>query len=277
MTEEKKHIGHPASHPSAVPKGRPGAPGYDAEGNRLGKAVQTAEGWHSLHTVYTIDFQKWNQWDSSEKGKALSELKAFLAKLEEGHQAERSSYAFYDVTGHKGDLLFWFLQPSLEALNDIEFAFRKLKIAAVLEQTYSFVSVTELSMYLTQKMDGPEVHQKLYPHVPRNKYICFYPMSKARNLEDNWFMLSGRERGMMMKSHGELGKSYLSVMSEFTTGACGLDVHEWCITILSDDDVQFKKIVYDMRFEEVSARFGIFDDFYVGTIIDDQRLEKIFD
>lgn len=268
--------GHPGGHPGAAPKGKPGAPGYDAEGNRLGKAVQTAEGWHSLHTVYRIDFYLWNQFDDQEKREALDELKAFVVKLEEGHQAGTSSYAFYDVVGHKGDLMFWFLRPSLEEINDVELEFRKLKIASVLENTYSFTSVTELSMYLTSKMEGPEVKQKLYPHVPRNKYMCFYPMSKSRNLEDNWYMLPARERGMLMKSHGELGKTYLSVMSEFTTGACGLDVHEWGITLLGDDDIQFKKIVYDMRFEEASARYGIFGDFYVGTIITDDRLEKIF-
>lgn len=280
MENKHPHMGggHPVGgHPMAAPKGQPGAPGYDAEGNRVGKAITTLEGWHSLHMVYKINFQAWKAWDASEKGKALAELKAFIAGLEASHQAKESSYAFYDVSGYKGDLLLWILQPSLEALTDVEFSFRKLKIAAVLEQTYSFTSVTELSTYLSHKMDGPEVEQKLYPHLPRNRYICFYPMSKARNLTDNWFMLSARERGIMMKSHGQLGKTYLPVMSEFTTGACGLDRHEWGITILSDDDVQFKKVVYDMRFEEVSARFGIFDDFYIGTRLTDDRLEKIFD
>ena len=72
-----------------------------------------------------------------------------------------------------------------------------------------------------------------------------------------------------MKSHGELGKTYLDVLSEFTTGGCGLDDWEWGITIFSNDDIQFKKIVYDMRFEVASAKYGIFSDFYVGTIIDD--------
>ena len=83
--------GHPGGHPGAAPKGQPGAPGYDAEGNRLGKAVQTAEGWHSLNTVYRIDLYLWNQFDDQEKREALDELKAFVVKLEEGHQAGTSS------------------------------------------------------------------------------------------------------------------------------------------------------------------------------------------
>ena len=31
-----------------------------------------------------------------------------------------------------------------------------------------------------------------------------------------------------------------------------------------------------MRFEVASAKYGIFSDFYVGTIIDDALLEEIF-
>ena len=166
--------------------------------------------------------------------------------------------------------------PSLEYLAQVERKFRRLAIASVLVQTYSYTSVTEVSAYVKAKLDTEEVNQKLYPHVPRDKYICFYNMSKKREGDDNWFMLPPQERGMLMKSHGELGKTYLDVLSEFTTGGCGLDDWEWGITIFSNDDIQFKKIVYDMRFEVASAKYGIFSDFYVGTIIDDALLEEIF-
>ena len=101
-------------------------------------------------------------------------------------------------------------------------------------------------------------------------------MTKKRDGADNWFMLPQQERGALMRSHGELGKTYLDVLSEYTTGGVGLDDWEWGITIFSNDDIQFKKIVYDMRFEVASAKYGIFSDFYVGTIIDDALLEEIF-
>ena len=131
--------------------------------------------------------------------------------------------------------------PSLEYLAQVERKFRRLAIASVLVQTYSYTSVTEVSAYVKAKLDTEEVNQKLYPHVPRDKYICFYNMSKKREGDDNWFMLPPQERGMLMKSHGELGKTYLDVLSEFTTGGCGLDDWEWGITIFSNDDIQFKK------------------------------------
>ena len=197
----------------------------------MGKAIPTVEGWHSQHMIFAMDFSAWNCFTEDEKAAARNELKAFLADLEAKHQAKEGSYAFYDCNGAKGDLILWILGPSLEYLAQVERKFRRLAIASVLVQTYSYTSVTEVSTYVKAKLDTEEVNQKLYPHVPRD---------------------------------------------EFTTGGCGLDDWEWGITIFSNDDIQFKKIVYDMRFEVASAKYGIFSDFYVGTIIDDALLEEIF-
>ena len=101
-------------------------------------------------------------------------------------------------------------------------------------------------------------------------------MTKKREGNDNWYMLPQEERGRMMREHGITGRPYLEVLSEYTTGGVGLDDWEWGVTIFSNDDIQFKKIVYDMRFEEASARYGIFSDFYVGTLIDEARFDEVF-
>lgn len=242
----------------------------------MSNAVKTVEGWHSQHMIFKMDVTAYQQWTMDEKLVAQEELKGYLADLEVVHAAHEGSYGFYSINGHKGDLMLWILALTMEDLFQWEMRFRRLKIAAVLEQTYSYVSVTELSSYLQQKMDSPEVDKKLYPTVPRDKYVCFYNMSKQRNLEDNWFMQPMEERARMMKAHGALGRPYLKVLSEFTTGGTGLDQWEWGITLTGNDDVQFKKIVYEMRFEEASARFGIFSDFYVGTMVDDTIWNILF-
>ena len=280
MSEETKeqqiHGGQgPVGHPGGHPHGQVGAEGTHGEG--LSKAVRTAEGWHSQHMIFRIDFNAWKKWSSEDKAAAKAELKAYIADLEAEHVAEKSSYAFYSINGQKGDILLWLLQPTLEDIYVWELRFRKLKIAEVLEYTFSYTSVTELSNYLKNNLASPEVHKKLYPHIPKDKYICFYNMSKKREHGENWFILPMEERGKMMRAHGQLGRTYLDVLSEYTTGGCGLDMWEWGITLMGNDDIQFKKIVYDMRFEEASARFGIFSDFYVGTIMDDTLLETTFD
>ena len=111
----------------------------------MGKAIPTVEGWHSQHMVFSMDFSAWNCFEEAEKEEARAELKSFLAELESMHQAKEGSYAFYDVNGYKGDLLLWILAPSLDDLARWERKFRRLTIASVLVQTYSYTSVTEVS------------------------------------------------------------------------------------------------------------------------------------
>ena len=117
----------------------------------MGKAIPTVEGWHSQHNGVFYGFSAWNCFEEAEKEEARGELKAFLAELEAMHQAKEGSYAFYDVNGYKGDLLLWILAPSLEDLAKWERKFRRLVIASVLVQTYSYTSVTEVSTLCESK------------------------------------------------------------------------------------------------------------------------------
>ena len=259
--------GHPHGH-----GGPQGAPASDIDS----KAVLTYEGWFSIHAVYGINYEKWQSWTAEKQAQALREFKGFLAELEVGHEAHTSSYALYHVAGGKGDLLFWFLQPTLEEVTDVEMKLRKLLIGAVLEPKSSFVSVIEVSNYMKFDINHPRVQARLYPKVPRLKYICFYPMSKKREVGENWYMTPREERGRMMRSHGQIGRKYEATVKEFTTGAYGLDDHEWGITLMCDDPVPFKKLVQEMRFDEVSARFALFSHFTVGTLMDEDRLAKVF-
>ena len=174
--------------------GPQGAPASDIDS----KAVLTYEGWFSIHAVYGINYEKWQSWTAEKQAQALREFKGFLAELEVGHEAHTSSYALYHVAGGKGDLLFWFLQPTLEEVTDVEMKLRKLLIGAVLEPKSSFVSVIEVSNYMKFDINHPRVQARLYPKVPRLKYICFYPMSKKREVGENWYMTPREERGRMM-------------------------------------------------------------------------------
>ena len=104
----------------------------------------------------------------------------------------------------------------------------------------------------------------------------FYNMTKKREGNDNWYMLPPEERGRMMREHGITGRPYLEVLSEYTTGGVGLDDWEWGVTIFSNDDIQFKKIVYDMRFEEASARYGILQRFLCRNVNCEARFDEVF-
>ena len=271
--EETKEVVPMDTHTESVHAGATPMHGHTTG---LEKVPETYEGWFSLHANYSINFEKWRSWSGEQQIEVLQSFKAFIGNLETAHEAHTSSYAMYQINGHKGDIMFWFLQPSLQDLNEVELTLKKLPIFSVLQPESSFVSVIEVSNYVKSPKDHPKVQARLYPKIPRLACMCFYPMAKQRNLTDNWYMLDRQSRGSMMRSHGQIGKKYEDTIKEFTTGAFGMDDWEWGITLMSDDPIQFKKIVNEMRFDEVSARFGIFGPFTIGTILDMDGIDHLF-
>ena len=271
--EETKEVVPMDTHTESVHAGATPMHGHTTG---LEKVPETYEGWFSLHANYSINFEKWRSWSGEQQSEVLQSFKAFIGNLETAHEAHTSSYAMYQINGHKGDIMFWFLQPSLQELNEVELTLKKLPIFSVLQPESSFVSVIEVSNYVKSPKDHPKVQARLYPKIPRLACMCFYPMAKQRNLTDNWYMLDRQSRGSMMRSHGQIGKKYEDTIKEFTTGAFGMDDWEWGITLMSDDPIQFKKIVNEMRFDEVSARFGIFGPFTIGTILDMDGIDHLF-
>lgn len=271
--EETKEVVPMDTHTESVHAGATPMHGHTTG---LEKVPETYEGWFSLHANYSINFEKWRSWSGEQQSEALQSFKAFIGNLETAHEAHTSSYAMYQINGHKGDIMFWFLQPSLQELNEVELTLKKLPIFSVLQPESSFVSVIEVSNYVKSPKDHPKIQARLYPKIPRLACMCFYPMAKQRNLTDNWYMLDRQSRGSMMRSHGQIGKKYEDTIKEFTTGAFGMDDWEWGITLMSDDPIQFKKIVNEMRFDEVSARFGIFGPFTIGTILNIDGIDHLF-
>ena len=271
--EETKEVVSMDTHTESVHAGATPMHGHTTG---IEKVPETYEGWFSLHANYSINFEKWRTWSVEQQREALQSFKEFIGNLETAHEANESSYAMYQINGHKGDIMFWFLQPTLQELNEVELTLKKLPIFSVLQPESSFVSVIEVSNYVKSPKDHPKVQARLYPKIPRLACMCFYPMAKQRNLTDNWYMLDRQSRGSMMRSHGQIGKKYEDTIKEFTTGAFGMDDWEWGITLMSDDPIQFKKIVNEMRFDEVSARFGIFGPFTIGTILDMNGIDHLF-
>jgi peroxiredoxin len=248
--------------------------------NHMSEVAQTLEGWYSLHDLRSIDWAAWKSADDEDRAMALDELHAFLQDWTQVESSKKGTSTVYSIIGQKADFIFMHLRETLEDLNAVETAFNKTMFAKYTTKAYSYVSVVELSNYMSSSnggdpMDNPEVVARLKPILPKNKYICFYPMNKKRDLGDNWYMLSMEERRTLMRSHGLIGRSYAGKVKQIITGSVGLDDWEWGVTLFSDDALQFKKLVYEMRFDEVSARYGEFGAFYVGSLLGEQSFEDM--
>jgi len=211
----------------------------------------------------------------------VEEFTRFLDKLQQADDNKTGSHAFYTVLGQKADFILMILRPTMDELQALETEFNKLAIADFTVPAYSYVSVVELSNYLAGESDedpyqNPYVRGRLYPELPRNQYICFYPMDKKRDGDDNWFMLDMDKRKELMHSHGLIGRSYAGRVKQIISGSVGFDDYEWGVTLFADDVITFKKLIYEMRFDEVSARYAAFGSFFVGTILDNEKTTALF-
>jgi chlorite dismutase len=242
--------------------------------------VTPSEGWGVLHLFYRLDRDR-----AAEPGGSKVVVEAIEALVADGHQALVSA-----TLGHKADLGIMALGPDLARLN----AFESELSAAPLVPAWSYLSLTELSEYMSTEDDERArlaAHEeglseaaveerieawrtrmakyredKLHPRLPMKQLVCFYPMSKRRVEGANWYALPFDERRRLMGGHARVGMTYAGRVLQLVTSSFAFDDWEWGVTLLADDPVALKDILYEMRFDEVSARYAEFGPFYVGLL-----------
>lgn len=245
----------------------------------MSEIAQTLEGWYCLHDFRSINWQVWHSFTEAERTRAIDEYVQLEQQWRAVEQNKEGSTAVYGIIGQKADLVFMHLRETLEELMMLEAAFNKTLLASAMSPSYSYVSVVELSNYVNEPgqdpMQNPYVVERLRPTLPKSRHICFYPMDKRREGQDNWYMLSMDERRTMMRSHGLIGRNYAGLVKQIITGSVGFDDWEWGVTLFADDALQFKKLITEMRYDEVSARYADFGEFFVGHIADNETIKSI--
>ncbi|UCZ53080.1 heme-dependent peroxidase [Bacillus shivajii] len=243
----------------------------------MSEAAKTLDGWYCLHDFRTVNWAEWKKLDTEEREQIIGEFLGLLEKWNVTEEKREGSHALYSILGQKADFMVMLLRPTMDELNELENAFNKTRFAEFTVPAYSYVSVVELSNYLPSDKDpneDPEIQARLKPTLPKWQYVCFYPMDKRREGNDNWYMLSMDDRRSLMRSHGMIGRQYAGKVRQIITGSVGFDDWEWGVTLFAHDVLQFKKLVYEMRFDEVSARYGEFGSFYVGTILEQEKIKS---
>ena len=236
-----------------------------------------------LHLFYKVDPQR-AEADPLGAKRVLDAIDAFV---DDTHQV-----VTFAVLGHKADLGVMAVGPDLARLQVLQQELARAPLTA----TWSYVSLTEQSEYGAtedderarlrqeeQVTDDDEVErrltewneriakyreQRVHPRLPAKRTICFYPMSKRRDGDANWFDLPFEERKRLMAGHAKVGRTYAGRVVQLITGSTGLDDWEWGVTLFADDPAALKEIVYEMRFDEVSARFAEFGPFVTGFVLE---------
>ena len=229
----------------------------------------------ALHEFRSIDWDAWRDAPERERERAIEEGRSYLSACENVVDADAGDSALFSVLGHKADLLTIHFRPTLDDLSALERGFETTALAGFTDRESSYVSVTEVSGYVSDDYfteDDADLDEglrryiegKLDPAIPDDEYVSFYPMSKRRGAEYNWYDLSFDERAELMSSHGDIGRQYAGRIKQVIASSVGFDDHEWGVTLFAADPTDLKDIVYEMRFDEASSRYGEFGQFYVG-------------
>jgi len=233
---------------------------------------------------------------ATERADVVAEAASALERLAtpaEGHTA------LYSLLSQKGDLCLVHWRPDLGALRVAELALSRTRLRTFLVPTYSYLAVIELGTYelmghaagLVKKrgiepssaeFDGAVkaemekmARPRLYPEVPARRYLCFYPMDRKRGESKNWYQESMADRKRMMEEHGLIGRRYAGDVRQIITGSIGFDDWEWGVDLFAEDPLVFKKLIYEMRFDEVSAVYALFGSFYVGLRVPAAEIASI--
>lgn len=253
----------------------------------ISEAPETLEGWYVMHDSYHIDWSEWASLDDADRNDAMDDLKAYLI---DSYAADGDSAA-YRIIGQKADLLFLHYRTSPQELEEAVQQLRARSFFDILMPAGSYLSVVEASLYeatarargalmrkglnpgseawdtaFTGEIDQQRqlLEERVHRPIPGGSHLCWYPMSKRRGEHQNWYDLSMDERRDLMRGHGALGRKFHDRVTQVISGSTGLDDWEWAVDLHADDPLVFKKLVYEMRFDPVSARYAEFGTFVIG-------------
>lgn len=264
---------------------------------------ESLEGWWILHRMFAFNRRAWDALPEKRRGKFTAHASDLFEYLQ---LSENGDASLAQLLGHRGDLMTTHYARSYDGLAYAQTLLDKSDLREFLTPLGSYVSILEVGLYdATAKMhaelaerglkpqspewvpafdelvakqaENPYVAPRLYAKVPRRRYVCFYPMDKKRDGADNWYMLPFEERKKLMTAHGMVGRSYRGAVTQVISGSIGYDDFEWGVDLYADDPLVFKKLIYEMRFDEASARYVAFGAFWSGIQFSIDQLPVFLD
>ena len=243
------------------------------------------EGWHCSHFFYQFDRQILAALSEQEIHQGRQDL---ISALDPEKSTAPKRLQLGIVSGHKADFSLMMMDPDPLKIQSIHQQIRAGKLGPAIKTTWSYVSISEISEYVLSlddyrkrlESEGEEAssvekkvaayegrlgkmnYQRLTPNFPDYPVSCFYPMNKWRYPGANWYSQSASLRKKLMSEHARSGMKFAGKVSQLITVGIGMDDWEWGVTLWATNPKHLKQIVYDMRFDEASAKYAEFGPFY---------------
>ena len=264
---------------------------------------ESLEGWWILHRMFALDRRAWDALPEKRRNKYCGHAIDLIDHLK---NTEDGDLSLTHLVGGRGDLMLTHYARTFDGLSYAQTLIDKLELRDFLQPRSSFVSVLELGLYdatgkihaelnerglapqspewkaafdelVRKQAENPHVGPRLWARIPQRRYACFYPMNKRRGEVQNWYLLGFDARAKMMSEHGVVGRSYHGQVTQVISGSIGYDDYEWGVDLYADDPIVFKKLIYEMRFDEVSARYAEFGSFWSGLQFSSEELGVFLD
>lgn len=265
------------------------------------RGLVPSAGWPVVHLYYRLDRARWRQLSEKHRQEATEELCSWL----EARRAESDLQLVASAGVTKSDLGIMAIHPDLWRIQQLTQEIAATAAGACLTPVFSFLSLTEASEYITDEEDWARLlikqegldpasaefaqrfaalrkrtsayaESRIHPRLPDNyPVVCFYPMAKARRDGDNWYRLSFDERKRLMIAHGNSGRRFADRVTQLITTCTGIDDWEWGVTLFSRDLKAIRDIVYELRYDEASAIYGLFGDFYISLRFEPKQLGPV--
>lgn len=264
---------------------------------------ESLDSWWILHLMFDFDRLSWDRLPEDERAELVSEAVTTLESLK---KSDETDIGLAMMVGHKADLMITIYSKKYEGLALAEMLVNKMPLSEYLTPGLSYVSILELGLYdatgkihaalaeknlkpnsqewidafdemLKAQEQAPHNAGRLWARIPQRRFVCFYPMDKKRGEDVNWYMLPFQERANLMLEHGKIGRTYHGLVTQVISGSIGFDDFEWGVDLYADDPVIFKKLIYEMRFDEASAKYGHFGQFFSGVQFSLDQLRTYLD
>jgi chlorite dismutase len=264
---------------------------------------ESLEGWWILHRMFGFDRRAWDATSPKRRRKYSGRARDLFVELA---GASDGDVSLAQLVGHKGDVMLTHYAREFDGLARAQVLIDKLELSDFLLPMSSYVSVLEIGLYdatakihaelerrelkanspewiaafdalLAEQAQSPHVAPRLVAEVPRRKYVCFYPMDKRRGETVNWYDLPFAQRAKLMVEHGKVGRSYHGQVTQVISGSIGFDDYEWGVDLYADDPLVFKKLIYEMRFDAASSRYGEFGAFWSGIQFSPDHLAEFLE
>lgn len=264
---------------------------------------ESLEGWWILHRMFDFDRFSWDRLPKDERDSMVNQANEKLSILKNGTDTD---FGLAQMVGHKADLMLTHYSRDYEGLAHAQTVVDKLSLFEFFTPATSYVSVLELGLYeatgkihatlkeqglkanspewveafdqaIAEQAKHPHFGGRLFARIPERRFVCFYPMDKKRGESVNWYTLPYEERGKLMIEHGKIGRTYSGLVTQVISGSIGYDEYEWGVDLYADDPMIFKKLIYEMRFDEASSKYGHFGDFYSGVQFSLDQLRTYLD